>query len=29
LKFRVKVPGAPKGSYFFPSDRPAAQTAEQ
>jgi hypothetical protein len=24
LKFRVKVPGAPRGSYFLPSDKPEA-----
>lgn len=24
LKFRVKVPGAPPGSYYFPADKPAA-----
>lgn len=26
LKFRVKVPGAPQGSYFLPTDKPSTQS---
>lgn len=28
LKFRVKVPGAPEGSYYFPRAKPINQSAE-
>jgi hypothetical protein len=28
LKFRVKVPGAPEGSYFLPKDKPSTPNAE-
>jgi hypothetical protein len=27
LKFRVKVPGAPEGSYFLPKGRPSTSGA--
>ncbi len=28
LKFRVKVPGAPEGSYYLPKDKPEATSAK-